>query len=370
MKNYSLDNADSLDELFRSKCKYKSINIDAVYFSELGLLRHALKYALFKIEAFGQLKIYIGKSTTKYGTNKKRILAWQIKHEIAKCIGQNVDFIESGDDSIIEATLTKKLTKDMKSITFGIICSATIADIKLLINQLESIETQSLNNPDIDIELIIVGPTSYDSKDIKDRFSSLSITYVGIDIVDAAGRALVNTKKKYIFQNSKSDILVIAHTRISFSDDFLANVFDSEFEAAAPQVQIHLNGVIFQYLDYVLIGDYDLSKKSRFNTLNSLNFGSNYKMYFKRRVPYIDGGVVIFNKLRVITNPYNEYLAWGEAEDVEMCSRLYYQGYLIDYLRNIKCTSNTNKLSYRENSLAKLFSSVTNYIRLKLSDWI
>jgi hypothetical protein len=103
----------------------------------------------------------------------------------------------------------------------------------------------------------------------------------------------------------------------------------------------------FKYLDISFINNYQEIQygASRRGTIAGENIDSDYLHWYRKRVPFIDGGLNIFNKNLIKEPPYNSFISWGEAEDVDVCNRLFQQGVLIDFLPDIKCYSATNKLT-------------------------
>ena len=65
--------------------------------------------------------------------------------------------------------------------------------------------------------------------------------------------------------------------------------------------------------------------------------------------------VLIINK-NLFENflPFNDYLAWEEAEDVEMSSMAYARGILVDFHEDLKCFSQTEKYNTKKNFLQKI----------------
>jgi hypothetical protein len=89
----------------------------------------------------------------------------------------------------------------------------------------------------------------------------------------------------------------------------------------------------------------DIQLGAKSGTVAGENIEEDYLHWYRRRVPYVDGGLNIFNKNIIKDPPYNNFISWGEAEDVDVCNRLYQSGILIDYLPEIKCFSATCKLT-------------------------
>ena len=60
----------------------------------------------------------------------------------------------------------------------------------------------------------------------------------------------------------------------------------------------------------------------------------------------------------VIDPPYSNEIAWGEAEDLELSARLFYNGILIDYHDDITSESLTDKVNVNKSLYQKVISEL------------
>ena len=90
-----------------------------------------------------------------------------------------------------------------------------------------------------------------------------------------------------------------------------------------------------------------------------------YLKHYSNRVPYIDGGLNIFNKNNIVEPPYSNVLEWGEAEDLDLACRLYHQGNLIDYYDDLVSYSLTDKIHAKDNFLKKVIRRITRFFLKK-----
>lgn len=345
--------------------KVSEIEIDGAYFLTKGLLRHALKYSYFVCREGARIKINARGLGKTFGFSNKEYLFWQVRHECAKSLGGCAIITKIDSDlQTIELMVIHEWCLP-RTITFGIVFSGKPQEEELLNSVLSSINNIT-GLPRSGCDVIIIGSGDYDIESIRSKYSELNILYESIDCVDEAGRFLTCVKKSRIFDLACRDVLIVCHTRIKFPENFFSKITGTYLECASPMVFCNAGGNSQPYLDYVLVGSYDLARLNPKRSLTSEDFGDDYLNYLRRRVPYVDGGVVIFDKRIIKNNPYNKNIAWGEAEDVDMCGRLYQDGILIDYAFEIACESVTNKLSYPKNELIKGIYKVKRKLMLAL----
>ncbi|MTD33366.1 hypothetical protein [Paludibacterium denitrificans] len=168
---------------------------------------------------------------------------------------------------------------------------------------------------------------------------NIELRTIAYDKVLEANRIPIADKKNKIFEYAKYSIVVISHTRIEFEGHFLLILTKNCFDVLAPSVIVNCKGKERRFLDYISIGSYDTARTSPRQTLAACTTIDDHLLLAKKRVAYVDGGIMIFNKGNIHHSPFDKNLAWGEAEDVDACSNLYQQGFLIDYEPNLKCRS-------------------------------
>ncbi len=342
MTQLSIRTINDLYKIQTDSKTYESIYLDVRYFKQRGLLRHAFKYCLFRLKKDGFLEIF-SSPTEGYGLSTKQVGFWQVRNECMKSIGKHVEVIHLNNAQGF-IRLRKTAPKEHpESISFGIVFSGNNTEEPLLWAALDSIAKiagLTVKN----CQVIIVGGGQYNPEPLLASFPKLRIQYQAMDAVDGTGRILTCKKKSLIFKLAESDLLAISHTRILFPEGFWIALKNKDFEIASPKVIFQDGTNKHPYLDYILIGSYDTARPSPQKAITSSDFGVRHLYLFRNRVPYIDGGVTLFNMRSIVRDPYNIDIAWGEAEDLEMCGRLYYEGYLLDYLPDLVCNSQTNKL--------------------------
>ncbi|MDP3090972.1 MAG: hypothetical protein Q8N04_09855 [Nitrospira sp.] len=309
---------------------------------EVGLLRHAIKYGFFLIKEHGLLRMHCP-PISGYGFSTRRVAFWQVRNEVMKVLRDDVDTVEISDKEGAIVLRKRKQLAPTSRITFGIVFSGNLSEEPLLFRALDSIvsiEGATSENS----EVIIIGSSAYEQARLFSRYPNLTLRYEILDDVEDHGRFMVCRKKDLAYRLAHQDIVAISHTRIVYPKDLLSWLDRRQFEVAAPRVVYVHEGEKRPYLDFGLMGSYDTARPNPALAIGSQDFGTEYLYFFRRRVPYADGGITFFDKRRIKESPYNKYIAWGEGEDLEMCGRLYFEGFLIDYLFEIECQSQTSKL--------------------------
>ena len=329
------------------------LNFSSLY--KKGLLNIALKYSSFSIKVGGMLEIRGLQNRIISQTNQEinRIIRYafykQISHQF-NVINMNVDKCE------IVAIKTKPYVPP-NGFSIGILFSGMEEEYSFLDACVNSVHW-ALEDYDGPHEIIVSAPTH--SKVIINQlvtsYPKLTIRHHQFDSKDTK-RFQIGRKKNSIFSTSQYTGVIIAHNRIRFGYRMFKYLHDFPFEVATPQVNFLKNKRLYRYMDYVFLEHYDHGRPSRLRKLGATWVEKDYLAYFKRRIPYIDGGIIIINGNAVFDPPWDQRLSWGEAEDVELSARLFQQGFLLDYIHEIKCTSESEKFpvdNHVKNILIKL----------------
>ena len=213
----------------------------------------------------------------------------------------------------------------------------------------------------INYEILVCGPSDFDPTLLLKEFHGANIKYIQYDF-PIKPRIIYTRKKNFIFQEAEYSIISISHTRIKFSSDFAEKILCRRFDSFTPAIISRIDGKEYKYNDFGLIGSYDLYKKSPRINITSKTVEEDYLHLMKKRVPYIDGGLIILNKNEIELPPFDNFLAWGEAEDVDLCQRLYFGGFLIDFFFDLRCESEIPKWDLR----TKLWKEVLRSILKRL----
>lgn len=360
MLNFKISSVDDIYKIQYISDKYNHIFIDTKKLKYTGTLRYAFKYALWVLKIGGEIKV-IDEPFHDFGFSTKRMDFWQIRYEFFKSLKDDIEILELDDKKGLIRVKKIKESYINNGFSFGIVFSGSEGEKEQLYKSVQSI----LDNIDLNkynYEVIICGPSSFDSESYLKQFRSFNVIYLSFDFESNTKRLMITHKKNYLFQNCNYNIVAINHTRIVYAQDFMIKTFDKKFDIFTPKVMVEQDSKWYKYLDFGLIGSYDLSKLNPSAVLTSVVLNDDVLFFMRKKVPYLDGGITVFNKNIIVNTPYNPHLAWGEAEDVDMCALLYLQGCLLDYNQNIICKSQTNKASFKTNCIFFIKKILRNYL--------
>jgi hypothetical protein len=342
MSKIEISSPKDLYKLKRVSQVYDQVNINLKRLKTQGLVRHAVKYSANALKMNGLLVINTSPFVS-YNFRKFAIDFWQVKYEVFNSLK---DVVEVVDINSKEGKLVLRKKKHLYSytgISFGILFSGDKQEELQLIAVIKSISA----NEELKIfsyEILICGPEDYNFSNIRSEFPLLNLRYLALNIATTP-RLMICDKKNLLYNSAQFSLVVISHCRILFSSGFVKQLVEYPIEMATPAVYFVDNDKEYKYLDIGFLGSYqDIQFGSSRSAIAGDNIHKDYLPWYSKRVPYIDGGLNVFNKNIVKEPPYNKYISWGEAEDVDVCNNLFQNGILIDYLPEIKSYSVTNKL--------------------------
>ena len=344
MSTMVLDTIADLVDVQASSAEFDQIVVNCPYFARLGLLRHALKYSSFHAASNAVIQMK-SPAHTGYGLNRRCINRWQILSEAALALSGRGVFMPLEQKGDIAFRIGEAFSP-CRSVTFGIVFSGRENECSMLEGALRSIsEIRGVNSDNC--EIVVLGGGECDGTQMVRDYRHLNLRYIYHEGAIENGRFLVSQKKSRFFEVATNDALVISHTRIGFDPSFCEALFRQRFEVCAPRVYFMEGETKRPYLDYVLVGDYDVTKTRRIRTLLSSDFGDKHLYLMRNRVAYVDGGITIFDRRKIDQSPFLRELAWGEAEDLVMARKMFGDGYLIDYCPDMLAYSTTDKLKGR-----------------------
>ena len=357
---FSIDRVDSLYFLKNNPdIIYDKIYINAPSMISAGIIHYAIKYAYWHISSHGEIVINCPDDsqqnfshTTPCEWQLFNVLSmpWYKEHLITNCV-----------DNVISCVKVENCANSYSynGISIGIVFSGAQEEELKLIESLSQIESFK----DIDHEVVICGPVGYDSSRITRKIKQIKVKYISLDEGElySRDRFFISKKKNYLYGQLRFDIKVISHSRIKYPKYFIRDLFSKKFDIAGPMVKDNDGN---RYLDMVLIGSYDTCKLNSKRTLSGVVFKNDYLKCMKYRVPYIDGGVIIFNSRVIGDSPFNDDIAWGEAEDVDVVKKYYNKGCLVDILESIECISLSRKFPYKMNAWFRLKYNVLRMLAI------
>ncbi len=350
MNKMTIDTVKSLEIVRNKRELFDEIELDSLKLIERGIFRHAVKYSFWALKKDGKL-IVRGKKDAGFGFSPGKIKFWQIRAEVFKLL--KTEIITLTDPKTEGTLIIKKKNKTNVDdfVSIGFVFGGDKNELVLLKNSFENISKKE------NAEILICGPAEFASEKL---FKEFNVKYISLNLTDL-NRILYTKKKNLLFTSAKYSIVIIAHARILITKQLLDEIFKYNFDIITPRVVYQNEITSHAYLDYLLIENYELLIKRKHHTIGLKQVGQKYLHQLKNKVPYVDGGITIFNKESIMLPPYAEYLGWGEAEDLEMCERLNQQGYLIDFAPNLICYTQTNKLDFDTTKIQRIKTRILKY---------
>lgn len=291
-------------------------------------LREILKKTDYLLREKGKLKIaffltpQLDVSGVKFRAQNK------IMNEISVCYKNRYKLLHFtkkenyGEIVLIKTEKTLISGDSMEKWSFGIVSDGRKNEkISEIIKQIERLLIPQF-------EIIVCGPAAQlrFEKDIKI-----------LDDSDLYGdfRIPISRKKNKIIKNAIYENLVIIHDRIKFPGDWYE--------------KIRLYGNYFEFLSTKVLDEKTKLKRvvdwvqysGDFNEISVNGELLNYSKWTPH--VYIDGGYIIGKRSIFNSLLYNDYLHWGEAEDLEMSKRLFLSGYIINLFTECSVTSSNER---------------------------
>lgn len=350
-------NVFDLHKLKGSKYSYNEIDFHIKDIMKYGVLNYLFKNILWKLDINGIARIFFdNKNDFLFSTSE--INKWQIVKSLKTTILSDVDIINIGENMI--EFKKKKESYLFKSVSFGVVFSGNKNELDQLKNSIDSI-IKSCEFSGLDVEIVICGPSSFSEDELLKNYKFRDkeiIRYEPFDdVYNSENCFSISRKKNFLISKLRHDIVVLSHTRIVFDSSFLKEMESSKFDIASPSV---FDSQGNKYLGFVLIGSYDTSKLNPRKAITGMMLCKDYYRLMRNRVAYSDGGIILLNKNKVESPIFNQNLHWGQAEDLDLSGRNYYNGILTDFIPNLKCYSVTNKVKISKFKNNRLANSIRN----------
>jgi hypothetical protein len=352
MHEFIVSTIDDIYSIQNKRNMAPTIRIDVQSLKKKGVLRYAFKYALWALPVEGNL-IVQDSPRSGFGFSTTSMDFWQIRNELFKALKGDVKLVALDDASGTIRLQKVKESYDNNGFTFGIVFSGNSAELEQLYPALQSIsDIKGLNS--IPHEVLVCGPSAFNASVLTEKFPSLPIRYIAFDNVLQVNRVMITKKKNTLIDAAAYNVVSLSHARILYGADFVECMYKRRFDVITPKVVYNENGRRRKYLDFTLSGSYDTSRINTRSVLSNEVLPDDVLNYMAQRVPYIDGGLTILNKEKIADIRYCIDVAWGEAEDIDLCAQIYYDGLLIDYASECVCESQTSKVTYSNSLLRTL----------------
>lgn len=299
-----------------------SVTLETRAIKRAGCLRHALKYALWAVRPGGMVEI-VDDGPRNYDTVPYQIPFSLVLQQVFKLFDGEAE-CQDIDQAGMRLRFTRTRPEPERGWAAGIVFSGNAAEVPAVRACLDALFAQAELAPGRG-QVIVAGPAA--ASDVLDTHRTAH--YLAFENAEGP-RAFTAAKKNAIAAAAAFPNVAIMHARILLGDKCLARIGD-EFDVTTPQVLFRDGGRHLPYIDWITtpavcgdqvptrLGSGVLYRRDRY--LDRLANGD---------MPYIDGGLFIAKRALLRNVPLNDALAWGEAEDVEWCSRLYTTGALID----------------------------------------
>lgn len=306
-----------------------------------GILRFALKYALWSAKKAGSIRISLG-SDKRFGFRPGAIAAWQVRNEIFRIVYSHTPKIATIDlhnDSLIIAT--GEPWAPPKSVGLCFIWSGNNSEIPHLRRAVEAACISARQSP-IPCRVIVGGRAGIAAPILHTPNADYNFEYVPLIDAETGGRLLTAKKKNELLQAVDVDVAAVCHARIELPPTIGHTLYARPLDAATSRISAVRGGRLSPYLDYLLLESYQIAHPTRTPARSSEDFGDHLTA-MRGKVPYADGGMLLVDLRSVGTSPFADIFAWGEAEDVETAHALWDRGFLLDYWADVGSISQSAK---------------------------
>ncbi len=357
LKKISISSIEDVYKIRLLRNTFDEIIIHSKYLKYSGCLKYCLKYALFAAKISGIIKVF-DEPTKTYGFSRRTIDCWQVLYQCAQT------FYDDCNELLIDKKKSKFVYKKIKDsyenegLSFGIVFSGNDEEIESLSYSVESCINQTKKE---NLEILICGPSNFDLNKLP-KLIKKETKYIKYDQKINSSRFLVNEKKRFIFENSKFNIVAINHCRISYPQNFYEKIYNYPIEFCTPRVVAIQRNKEFNYLGLSFLGSYDVTKTDSSFSFQGEIIDRDYLYYMKNKYPFIGGGLFVLNKNIISSSIFDSKIAWGEAEDIDLSMKVYTNGFLIDFFHDIKCTSNTRKYTFNNSIQRRILRKIGKFL--------
>lgn len=327
-------------------------------FKYRGLLPHALKYGFWALRPGGTLTILDGGPEHSFLATGS--VSFHTVRQLTFALLGPGSSIKSIDYEACTIQLERTAPRLGETWGAGVIFSGQASETPELITCLDALSKQSVL---AGRKAVYVCMPQEGDKGFLEDFPDTNI----VAFEYAGGKPFpIARKKNTLVEEMAGDKIAILHARIKLDPDALTKA-PPEFDFAAPNVQLDVEGRRVPYLAYSTIDPIVPYSVPRSMPRNTRNLGSkSYLTALARRRPFIDGGAILASRQAYLDCPQNPYLGWGDAEDIEWCRRAELNGYLVDFHPAVTCLSSTNKVSDTHNLPTPLYDILQSVnVRLK-----
>lgn len=288
-----------------------------------GVLRYALKYALWALSPGGRITV-IDNGPDTFDILPYRIPFPMVCQQAFKVLGDDVELIEL-DRSELRIVVERRRPTLAPGWSAGVIFSGNPSEVPAVHKCLDALYRQPELRVETGGQVMVCGPAA--ARDVISGYPEAE--YVPYENSEGP-RTFTTRKKNVLALAARNPRIAIMHARMLLADGCLAGLPD-EFDVTTPRVEYHGEGLSVPYLDWMVVPSLDGDAVPR-RLPAPYNYQRSRYLDLLRTgmLPFIDGGLFIARTELLRQVPINPDLAWGEAEDIEWCARLHAAGALVD----------------------------------------
>lgn len=344
----------------RRQIDLPAVRVETGAFKKANVLRYALKYALWAVRPGGTIEI------VDDGPDTFDIILMRMPFSVVRqhCFKVYRDEAELGelDAAGMRLTFVRRRPVTPPGWSAGIVFSGNEKEMPFLTRALDGLVAQPELSTERGGQIMVCGPAAA-RRLLADRSE---VEYLPFEEASPV-RAFTTRKKNALVEAARNPRVVIMHARIVLQPGCLA-AFPREFDVTTPHVQYREGDRTIPYIDWVVAHDLAFDRLPR--RLQSSLFYDRHDHLAQLAtggLPYIDGGVFAGMRDVLRAVPLNPYLAWGEAEDGDWCTRLQAEGHLVDLEVDALAVSQSFKLPRRLIERPKMSAALSRARRIAIN---
>ena len=305
-----------------------------------NVLRYALKYALWAVRPGGRIEI-VDDGPDTFDIKLMRMPFSVVRQHCFKVYRDEAELVEL-DAAGLRLVFERRRLVTAPGWSAGLIFSGNAREMPYLARAIDALQAQPELSAAAGGQIMVCGPAP--ARPLLDAWPD--VEYLAFEEVSSQ-RAFTTRKKNALIAAARNPRVAILHTRILLESGCLA-AFPREFDVTTPRVVYREGERSIPYIDWVVAHNFAFDRLPH-RLQSSLFYARNDHLaqLATGGLPYVDGGVFVGMRDVLRAVPLNPYLAWGEAEDNEWCSRLQSEGYLVDLDASAEATSQSFKLPRR-----------------------
>lgn len=331
-----------IEDLYRLRrlTDLDTVRVETALFKRANVLRYALKYALWAVRPGGTIEL-VDDGPDTFDITLGGMPFSIVRQHAFKVYRDDAALVEL-DQRGMRLVFRRDAPVPEAGWSAGIVFSGSENEMPVLARALAALAAQGELQLGAGGQIMVCGPAA--ARGLLADWPD--VEYVVFDEANAS-RAFTTRKKNAMIDAARNPRVAIMHARIVLQPGCLA-AFGREFDVSTPCVRYAEAGHTVPYLDWVVAHDMAFDRlPRRRQTSNYYNRDAYLSQLATGGLPYIDGGLFVGMRAAMLAVPLNPFLAWGEAEDCDWCTRLQAEGYLVDLEPQALALSQSWKLPRR-----------------------